>query len=37
MWKAHDLSPIGAVTAAPLADVLERLQADATTRLRAVS
>ena len=37
MWKAHELSPAGPVTAALLADVLERLQADATTRLRAVS
>ena len=37
MWKAHELSPAGPVTAALLADVLDRLQTDATTRLRAVS
>jgi hypothetical protein len=27
MWKAYELSPAGPVTAALLADVLERLQA----------
>jgi ABC-2 type transport system ATP-binding protein len=37
MWKAHELSPVGPVTEAVLADVLERLQADATAPLRAVS
>jgi ABC-2 type transport system ATP-binding protein len=37
MWKAHELSPAGPVTATLLADVLERLQVDATARLRAAS
>ena len=37
IWKAHELSPAGPVTATLLADVLERLQVDATSRLRAVS
>ena len=37
VWKAHELSSSGPVTAAILADVLERLQADATAPLRAVS
>ena len=37
VWKAHELSPAGPVTATLLADVLERLQVDATARLRAVS
>ena len=37
MWKAHELSPVGPVTAAVLADTLERLQVDATAPLRAVS
>ena len=37
IWKAHELSPVGPVTAALLADVLERLQVDATAPLRAVS
>jgi ABC-type multidrug transport system ATPase subunit len=37
VWKSHELSPVGPVTAALLADVLERLQVDATAPLRAVS
>jgi ABC-type multidrug transport system ATPase subunit len=37
MWKAHELSQVGPVTAAVLADTLERLQVDATAPLRAVS
>ena len=37
VWKAHELSPAGPVTATLLADVLERLQVDATSPLRAVS
>ena len=37
VWRAHELSPVGPVTAATLADVLERLQVDATAPLRAVS
>jgi ABC-type multidrug transport system ATPase subunit len=37
MWKAHELSQVGPVTAALLADALERLQVDATAPLRAVS
>jgi ABC-2 type transport system ATP-binding protein len=37
IWKAHELSPSGPVTAARLADVLERLQVDATTQLRAAA
>jgi ABC-type multidrug transport system ATPase subunit len=37
LFKAHELSPAGPVTAAVLADVLERLQTDATAPLRTVS
>jgi ABC-2 type transport system ATP-binding protein len=37
VWKAHELSPVGPVTATLLAEVLERLQVDATAALRAVS
>lgn len=37
LFKAHELSTAGPVTAAVLADVLERLQVDATTQLRIVS
>ena len=37
IWKAHELSPAGPVTATLLADVLERLQLEATAPLRAVS
>ena len=37
MWKAHELSSVGPVTAALLADTHERLQVDATAPLRAVS
>ncbi len=37
LWKAHELSAAGPVTATLLAEVLERLQVDATSRLRAVS
>jgi len=37
VWKAHELSPVGPVTATLLAEVLERLQVDATAPLRAVS
>jgi heme exporter protein A len=34
LFKAHELSPVGPVTAAALANVLERLQVDATAPLR---
>lgn len=37
VFRAHELSAVGPVTAAVLADVLERLQVDATAPLRAVS
>lgn len=37
IWKAHELSPAGPVTATLLSDVLDRLQLDATAPLRAVS
>jgi ABC-2 type transport system ATP-binding protein len=37
VWKAHELSPAGPVTAALLAEMLERLQLEATLPLRAVS
>ena len=37
LFKAHDLSPVGPVTPALLAAMLERLQLDATAPLRAVS
>ena len=37
IWKAHELSPVGPVTAALLTDALERLQVDATVPIRAVS
>jgi hypothetical protein len=34
LFKAHELSSVGPVTAAVLANVLERLQVDATAPLR---
>jgi len=37
LFKAHDLAPVGPVTPALLAAMLERLQLDATAPLRAVS
>jgi ABC-type multidrug transport system ATPase subunit len=37
VWKSHELSPGGPVTAAVLAEALEHLQMDATAPIRAVS